>query len=58
VLSESVIAGKYKKFFMVNQSSRGISFYIVAHADDWQLFMQPNVYRHLINVNLKVIFIV
>jgi hypothetical protein len=58
VLSESVIAAKYKKFFMVNQSSRGISFYIVAHADDWQLFMQPNVYRDLINVNLKVIFIV
>jgi hypothetical protein len=24
------------------------SFYIVAHADDWQLFMQPNAYEDLI----------
>ena len=35
-----------------------ISFYIVAHADDWQLFMQPNVYQDLISSTCKVVIIV
>lgn len=35
-----------------------ISFYIVAHADDWQLFMQPNVYNDLIEPGSKVVFII
>lgn len=35
-----------------------ISFYIVAHADDWQLFMQPNAHKDLISEHTKVIFIV
>lgn len=35
-----------------------ISFYIVAHADDWQLFMQPGVYKDLISFNCKVVIIV
>lgn len=35
-----------------------VSFYIVAHADDWQLFMNPNVYYDLVNPEIKVIFII
>jgi hypothetical protein len=35
-----------------------VSFYIVAHADDWQLFMQPNAYNDLILPDNKVVFIV
>ncbi len=35
-----------------------ISFYIVAHADDWQLFMQPNVYNDLVAQGSKVVFII
>lgn len=35
-----------------------ISFYIVAHADDWQLFMCPNVYNDLAAPDCKVIFII
>lgn len=35
-----------------------ISFYIVAHADDWQLFMQPNAYKDLIELHKKVVFII
>ena len=35
-----------------------ISFYIVAHADDWQLFMQPNAYNDLIASDSKVVFII
>lgn len=27
-----------------------ISFHIIAHADEWQLFMQPNAYNDLINI--------
>jgi GlcNAc-PI de-N-acetylase len=43
---------------MTNLSYTSCSFYIVAHADDWQLFMQPNVYYDLINPSIKVIFII
>ncbi|MGI8634663.1 MAG: PIG-L family deacetylase [Segetibacter sp.] len=35
-----------------------ISFYVVAHADDWQLFMQPNAYKDLTNFGTKVVFII
>lgn len=42
----------------MNHPLSGISFYVVAHADDWQLFMQPNVYRDLIDGHIKVIFII
>jgi LmbE family N-acetylglucosaminyl deacetylase len=35
-----------------------ISFYIVAHADDWQLFMQPNIYNDLTAGRSRVVFII
>ncbi len=35
-----------------------ITFYIVAHADDWQLFMNPETYSDLVNPEKKVIFII
>ncbi|GEO11382.1 PIG-L family deacetylase [Segetibacter aerophilus] len=35
-----------------------ICFYIVAHADDWQLFMQPNAYEDLVAPGTKVVFII
>ena len=35
-----------------------ICFYIVAHADDWQLFMQPNVYNDLVTSGSKVVYII
>lgn len=35
-----------------------ISFYIVAHADDWQLFMQPNIYKDLVSPGCKVVIII
>ena len=35
-----------------------ISFYVVAHADDWQLFMHPTVYADLVATDCKVVFII
>lgn len=35
-----------------------ISFYVVAHADDWQLFMYPNVLNDLAAPNSKLVFII
>ena len=35
-----------------------VSFYVVAHADDWQLFMQPNAYNDLMDSVSKVVFII
>ena len=35
-----------------------ICVYIVAHADDWQLFMQPNVYFDMVSPRSKVILII
>ena len=35
-----------------------ISFYVVAHADDWQLFMHPNVHADFIAPQCKVVFII
>src|SRR3954469_19788017 len=34
------------------------SFYVVAHADDWQLFMQPNAYKDIITGHTKVVVII
>ncbi len=35
-----------------------ISFYIIAHADDWQLFMCPNVTNDLLSRSDKIVFII
>lgn len=43
---------------MPDEKFTKISFYIVAHADDWQLFMQPNACNDLVSKNSKVVFIV
>ncbi|MGN6618710.1 MAG: PIG-L family deacetylase [Ilyomonas sp.] len=43
---------------MISEQFAKISFYIVAHADDWQLFMQPNVYYDLLTPSHKVVFII
>ena len=43
---------------MPDEQFTEISFYIVAHADDWQLFMHPNVYYDLIAPGSKVIYII
>src|SRR5712692_478038 len=34
-----------------------VAFYIVAHQDDWQLFMTPNAYRDMCRPDTKVVFI-
>ncbi len=49
---------KQKKSGMPNQEFTKIAFYVVAHADDWQLFMQPNVYNDLIEPGIKVVFVI
>ncbi len=33
------------------------SFFVVAHADDWQLFMNPNAYRDLRNANARTVIV-
>jgi hypothetical protein len=43
---------------MPNEQFTKISFYVVAHADDWQLFMQPNAYNDLVAPGSKVVFII
>ncbi len=43
---------------MPNELPTGVSFYVVAHADDWQLFMHPNAYNDLIASDSKVVFII
>ena len=40
-----------------NETYDSVSFYIVAHQDDWQLFMTPDAYDDLIRHNTKVTFI-
>ena len=35
-----------------------VAFYVVAHADDWQLFMYPNVYKDLVSPRCKTVFII
>src|SRR5258708_37890165 len=39
------------------QNFDAVSFYIVAHQDDWQLFMSPNAYHDLHDGKRKVIFV-
>jgi hypothetical protein len=34
-----------------------VAFYVVAHADDWQLFMTPNAYHDLVAQDTKVVLI-
>lgn len=41
-----------------NEAFPEVSFYIVAHADDWQLFMQPNAYKDIVSQKSEVVFIV
>ena len=43
---------------MAHKPFEEASFYIVAHADDWQLFMNPNAYLDLINEENKVVIII
>jgi hypothetical protein len=42
----------------MNENYDKVSFYIVPHADDWQLFMQPNAYNDLINPVIKTVFVI
>ncbi len=34
-----------------------VSIYVVAHQDDWQLFMTPDAYNDLIDSDKKTVFI-
>jgi hypothetical protein len=43
---------------MTNESWAKIAFYIVAHADDFQIFMYPNIYNDLVTCNIKVVILV
>ena len=43
---------------MADEQFTDISFYVVAHADDWQLFMQPNACKDLMEPGSKVVFII
>ena len=35
-----------------------VTFYVVAHADDWQLFMNPDAFKDITMPDSKVVFIV
>ncbi|HLY28820.1 MAG TPA: PIG-L family deacetylase [Aggregatilineales bacterium] len=39
------------------QDNEAVAFYIVAHQDDWQLFMSPNAYTDLNDPSHKIIFV-
>jgi hypothetical protein len=43
---------------MPNKQFTEISFYVIAHADDWQLFMHPNVYKDLVAPWSKVVYVI
>jgi hypothetical protein len=43
---------------MDNQQFPEVSFYVIAHADDWQIFMQPNAFNDLVAEDGKLVFIV
>ncbi len=43
---------------MCRNTFTAISFYIVAHADDWQLFMCPNICNDLSTADRKIVFII
>jgi len=47
-----------KSLYQLSGQFDKISCYVVAHADDWQLFMHPNVYIDLTAHDCKVIFII
>lgn len=42
---------------MAENNLKKVCFYVVAHADDWQLFMFPNVYNDIVAEN-KTVFII
>ena len=43
---------------MIEGAFTKICFYIVAHADDWQLFMFPQVYVDILDEKTKTVFII
>ena len=43
---------------MVKANFQHTIFYIVAHADDWQLFMNPETFNDLMSRDNKVVFII
>jgi chitodextrinase len=43
--------------FAYDLSAQNTSVYVSPHPDDWQLFMNPNAYRSLTDLNQKVIFL-
>jgi len=43
---------------MADRQFNEVSFYVVAHADDWQLFMNPNAYYDMLNEKNKVVIII
>lgn len=43
---------------MPSEQYTQISFYVVAHSDDWQLFMNPNAYNDLVASGSKVVCII
>lgn len=43
---------------MPDEPATQISFYIVAHADDWQLFVCPQVWHDLMTSKHKVVFLI
>lgn len=43
--------------FVGENTVKSISFYVVAHQDDWQLFMNPSPFQEILNPNNKVVFI-
>jgi hypothetical protein len=47
-----------KKRYITRRRYDRICFYVVAHADDWQLFMQQNVFEDIRSPRCKVIFII
>ncbi len=41
-----------------NHSLKTVTFYVVAHADDWQLFMNPDAFKDITKAENKLVFIV
>ena len=39
------------------QAAMTVDFFAVGHQDDWQLFMNPNVYRSIKNTSSKTVFL-
>lgn len=51
------IIGLIVLFGFSNLTAQTTSVYVVAHPDDWQLFMNPNAYQSIKGTNEKVIFL-